>query len=392
MTPKIGLITYHNTANHGAALQLYATLKKVEELGFCIEVIDYSNSIRSSFYDPKRRIIREFKSHQLIPLVKTLVGYSTILKRLNSFNEFYSTYTKRSEDSYNEFSDLSKLNEKYDILLCGSDQIWSVKNNGNDMNYLLSFANNKPELISYASSLGMARIEPNHEHVYKRLLSRFSKLSVREKSGAKVLERLLNQKVEVVLDPVFLLSRNDWASLAGIPLDFENSKEQEKASENYLLDYTAHKGVLEKFLKIDLVAEHFDKVIKYGTNFNIRDLLSKRFVSRPTSSPIEFIQALDKAKFLFTTSFHGTVLAIIFRKQFVTALSGNEGRDSRIIDLLTELNLTSRIFNENMKADNVFSEIDYDAVEDRLSSLRLSSSKFLASALSEAKEKAIQQK
>ena len=38
---KIGLITFHDTTNFGSLLQTYGLYKKVQELGYNIDVIDY---------------------------------------------------------------------------------------------------------------------------------------------------------------------------------------------------------------------------------------------------------------------------------------------------------------------------------------------------------------
>ena len=38
---KIGLITYHHTTNFGSLLQTYGLYKKVKDLGFECEIIDY---------------------------------------------------------------------------------------------------------------------------------------------------------------------------------------------------------------------------------------------------------------------------------------------------------------------------------------------------------------
>ncbi len=375
---KIGLITFHDTANHGAALQLYATLKAVSDMGYEIEVIDYTNSFRSSFYDPKKRLFHELKSFKMLPALKTLVGFNAINKRMNAFDKFYIEHTKRSIKSYSPESEMGALNEIYDVLLCGSDQIWSTRNNGHDFNYLLQFSDGTPKLISYASSLGMTEISSNAIPDYKRLLGRFDSIAVREKPAAILLESILDRHIEVVLDPVFLLTAAEWMSLVE---HHTSGKNPAATNPTVLLDYTAHKGMLEKFLSIEQVSNEFVEILKFGTNLRVLDYFDSRMKLYSTAGPLEFIEKLLSASFIFTSSFHGTVLSIIFRKQFVTALSGNEGRDSRIVDLLEKLGLTSRIFRDDLKAKDIFMEIDYDEVHRNLEYLREKSLSYLMKAL-----------
>ena len=41
MDKKVGIITQHRVVNYGSVLQTYALQKKIEELGYDCEVIDY---------------------------------------------------------------------------------------------------------------------------------------------------------------------------------------------------------------------------------------------------------------------------------------------------------------------------------------------------------------
>jgi len=382
MNNKVGLITYHDTANHGAALQLYSTLRVVSELGYDIEAIDYTNEYRSSLYIPHKRVLAEIRSMKFISAIKTIIGYWTINSRLKAFDAFYAKHTKRSVQSYNASSNLSDLNKYYNTFMCGSDQIWSLKNNGGDLVYLLNFAHEDSTLVSYASSLGMDEIEPRFQAEYIRLLNRFEYISVREKSGSQLLEKILKRRVKVVLDPVFLLTKDDWLGL----IDSGSKDKESTGGGRTLLDYTAQKGALEQFIsKIDVNTD-FDQISKFGTNLKILDIFDRKTRTFTSAGPIDFIKHLNGCDFLFTSSFHGTVLAIIFKKPFITVLSGNKGRDSRIVDLLSELGLNDRIFSTKMTRSQIFQDIDYDSVYDSLNILREQSLIYLNESLSKSVE------
>src|SRR5690606_28449740 len=121
-----------DTANHGAALQTYATFKVIESLGYNAVVIDYSNSSRSNIYKPGKRLSAEMKAGRLLPAIKTILGYFAIKNRIASFQKFYNKNIKLTEKNYNENSNFEELNNCLYKVVCGSDQIWNLANNGND--------------------------------------------------------------------------------------------------------------------------------------------------------------------------------------------------------------------------------------------------------------------
>jgi hypothetical protein len=86
---------------------------------------------------------------------------------------------------------------------------------------------------------------------------------------------------------------------------------------------------------------------------------------------------------VITDSFHGTVFAIIFRKNFVTLVNNNRGA-GRFYSLLTELGLVDRILStaeQERAAALVANPIDFDAVHDRIDRWRETSRQFLQQAL-----------
>ena len=89
------------------------------------------------------------------------------------------------------------------------------------------------------------------------------------------------------------------------------------------------------------------------------------------------------SSFMITDSFHGVAFSIIYKKQFCAILNHN-GRDSRMVSLLSLLNLKDRMFNnveEMMKTDSWLAPIDYAKVEKDLYKLRKQSIDYLLNAL-----------
>ena len=86
---------------------------------------------------------------------------------------------------------------------------------------------------------------------------------------------------------------------------------------------------------------------------------------------------------ILTDSFHGVAFSIINKKQFVAILNHN-GRDSRLINLITSLGLENRMFDnvgEALKAEPWKRAIDYNMIQPKLDELRKHSILFLRNAL-----------
>lgn len=375
MNKKIGLITFHDTANYGAALQAYATINIISKLGFNVEIINYSNRFRSSLYEIFNKIKYDFSEKKYKEFLKTTIASPLIIKRMNIFNEFYSEFTPRSNYTYSEHSDLSSIEDMYEKIIIGSDQVWSTKNNGNDGFYYLDFVKDKKKTVSYASSFGSTIFQDDSIKCFSKSLSEISKISVREKTGQAIFENLTGRVPKVVLDPVFLLNESDWIKI--IEKKYENIQKKEA----FFVDYTSNKSYLQRFFNIPGTNKYASNFYKFGTSVSLSDVINKSVNLKFASDPIDFLYFIYNSALLFTSSFHGVVLSIIFKKKFLVILSGNPGRDSRIKDLLDSLGLSDRIFKDSLSLPDIENDIDYDSVHEKLAILREESINYLKSSL-----------
>lgn len=371
---KIGLITFHDTANHGAALQAYATIRTITKLGYEAEVIDYSNEYREGIYSATKKLNASFKNKDYKSSIKILLAYPLINRRNSAFNKFYNEYLPLSKKRFMRNDDLRELSVSYDGIVVGSDQVWSLTNNGNDSNYFLDFVLDKSKSMSYASSFGTTRIDNTDIKKYAGILESINHISVREKTGKKIVESITSRTASVVLDPVFLLSASEW-------LDIINSNRKKKLNNKpYFLDYTSNVKYTKSFFSIK-GTEKFNNIIKFGTSIKLSDILSTSSSFKFAASPLDFLNYIYNSELIFTSSFHGVVLSILFKKKFIVILSGDLGRDSRIIDLLEELNLSRRIFRDDMKIEEIDASIDFNRAHEKLEDLKKQSIEYLANSL-----------
>lgn len=315
---KIGILSYHNANNFGAALQAYALCEFLALNGYDCEYLNYRC----------KSIEKRYRSMSLLDL-RTWIKRPMEIIRDHSFERF----RKAISISHNVFSreNIQMANRIYDGFLVGSDQVWNYHLNGNDTTYLLDFST-KP-CMSYASSLGLPIIEPQYVKQYVDFLGKFKSLLVRESAAKSLLEGLGIGPCYVVLDPCFLLDAEHWSR-----------QTQPLIKEDYILYYTFDAKNTKRFSARFSQSIHGLKVCKLGGGIGIGDFISPNTIVKYMSGPNDFLSLIKNAKLVVTDSFHATVFSIIFKKPFVVFFRNRPGKDARIKELLELTNLASREF------------------------------------------------
>lgn len=361
---KIGTLTVHNGYNYGASLQAYATVHYLRNQGFDAQLIDYRNELIES----KNNVKPSFR-RSIINFFINRRGRKLRKMRFDSFNaiSFGTGELKLSK------KDLPGLNEEYDCFVCGSDQIWNPDITGYDSSFFLDFSSKTN--ISYAPSLG-------HFGNYSDELISFIKcnvhnikyLSTRELENCELLSDLAGKACVNVLDPVFLLSQQNWSEIA--------NKSAVKFKGRYAIYYSLHEDdAFFEFAKKDSKAKGLELYRLDITALRAIKKKCKTFAQKGIG-PIEFLQAFKNSSFVYTNSFHGTAFSIIFNRPFITALLSGKlaGKNSRIFTLLELSDLKDRIYEKGRAYSNT---INWEEVEDKLSDNILFSQSFLTEAVNE---------
>ncbi len=347
---KVGIVTIHKARNYGAFLQAFSLQKYISKNYDC-SIIDYENkNIKSSYNIVKFKNVKSF--------LKSLIYIFKNLKRKESF-----------EKCIKKYMNLTTVNEKYDVVVAGSDQIWNIKlTNGYDKMYSLEYFN-VPRKISYASSVGQESLILKNSDIYAKILNNIQNISVREESAKAELEKITNKKIEVMLDPTFLLSKEEWDKF-----EIEND-----INEDYIFSYfvAVTKQNYEALEKLSNKLK--TKTISYSEHVKEANVLKDCYLD----DPIKFINRLKHSKLVFTSSFHGTVFSLIFNKEFY--VMPPEGKANRIINLLEKLGLTSRIINsvDQIEKIDFNKKIDYKEVNKKMEELRKKSQMWLDRTLEE---------
>jgi hypothetical protein len=362
---KIGILTFHRALNYGAVLQMYALQTVLIRENHHVEFLDYRNTyLERKYKSINFRVFFErkniFKSLKMF-INKLLTCSLTDLKRTN-FKLFIDNYIKISNI---QFTSSEEIPKKYDVYVVGSDQVWNtVLTGGFDDVYFFTGLKNKIK-ISYAASLEGYNHQfiKNNKEKYKKLLSNFNHISVREKEVNNLLQPIVNKAITTVLDPTLLLNVNDYDSITLEPKEKDYLIIYHLVWHQELID-TAKK--IAEARKLEIIEIHAGVKPFKKTNRH-----------KQTLSPAEFLGYFKNASFVVTTSFHGTCFSIIYKKDFYVL---NKSASARQKNILKELNIEDRIIfsNTEAKADLV---VDYKLVYPKLEKLRTLSNDYLRNSI-----------
>ena len=368
---KVALMSFHNAANYGASMQAYALQRFLSDKGYDCEYINYVNATRRHMYSMTFLIMDSLRKRKIGTAVKYAVGSPFLNLRKMRFDSFYSEYLKQTKKVYRSSQEASELNEKYDFFIIGSDQVWALENNGGDMAFLLDFVVDDRKKVSYSSSFGLAKIDDDYKEKYAKCLSRFHSLAVRETIGQTIIKELTGRDAELVVDPVFLLSKKQW----------EEIMPPRKKNERYVFSYTNTDRQISDFLSTGYsLGDRKHYLLSSYTRPG--DFIDKKVRIKYCMPPQEFLRVIYDADLVVTASFHCMALSILFNKPFIVFLMGDKGKDERLVNLLAQLGLKNRIWSPSMTTSDIESSIDYEQINKKIENMRMSSVKYLMSAIS----------
>lgn len=382
---KIGcVIAYtegHN--NYGTSLQGYAMLKKIQQLGYEVEVIQYTK--RLSAWQKMKFVVNALRAGEWKNIKHRLTS-KQILKKYPAYAASVAERTK-AVDAYKQkrlmplfheyigYDALHKGSLNYDAVVVGSDQVWTPMSLPNKFFNLL-FVDDSVRKVAYASSFGVSEIPSFQRKATGAYLDRFYKIGVREQRGKEIVEELSHQKATVVADPTMLLNREEWEQ--------EIANAYTATNEPYIFCY---------FLGTNQVARKAANELKTKTGYKIITIRhmdeyvpgDELFGDEAPYAvdPNDFVRYISGASYVCTDSFHCTVFSILFHRQFMTfyrfAKGSKTGRNSRINSLFNLLELQDRLYTGDISF--ISKNIDYDKVEKRLENLRKNSIEFLKDSL-----------
>lgn len=381
---KTGILTlYYNNMNYGGLLQAFALPFVIQKhIGIPAEQIRYSQQNTDTD-------LCTSKSKKSLSIYQLGINFFSALTsnkrsiRKESFLEFMNDIP-HSRNIYSHET-IQQCNSNYEIFICGGDQIWNGEMVGEHLDvYTLQFVNQGLKKIAYSPSVAISHMSKQVEDCLGKGLLGIDRISVREKRSLDILKRLSDKKIEVVVDPVLLLTKSEW---------LEQSRPT-KINGKYILCYllgdsiTQRKAVeiISKRLKLRIVT--FPHILV--NNVRKCDLFFGD-IKDYTSGPRQFLDLINNAEFVITDSFHACVFSMIFETPFIVfernKPSEKGNMNSRIYDFLEEYHLENQLVNVE-KAMNLsrIPEVDYSFAHEHWFHRRNDSIEYLTRALFDERE------
>lgn len=358
---KIGIITFHFVYNYGAMIQAYAMQEHLRLMGHESYIIDYAPEYHTSRNCKGRTwkgCFADWRLHRTPFRIFNKLFNDISGKRATNFNHFFQS--KFLLYPYSEHDDMSS----FDCILLGSDQIWNqgITNRSFDAPYYGEGFNCR--VFSYAASNRSNELSDYEKQEYTKRLSKLSCIGVRETNLQELLQPLTKKKVYLNVDPTILAGTSVYSNLNltrpikdkyVVVYEIDNHSEVQEMAKSYANKIGAKVVILVAYPNS-----------KYGKEYD------------QFADPERFLAYIKNSECVFTTSFHGTSLSLVFQKEFY-AIKQNNSADMRIESLLKQLDLKERFLE--MNASPCVKPVDYSIVAPKLGIIRQSSQEYLEGAI-----------
>ena len=330
---KIGIITIHRILNYGSSLQAYALQHYIEKaMGFDAEIIDY---IFPNEYHKLNKKVGLGKNIRIkLGLLRKYVK-GDILRRKKRFKAFWNNYYKLSKLAYNNIGSIMSNPPIYDLYITGSDQVWNYRTVKNDPVMYCRFAKEGVPRVAFGSSFATQSFPKELYSETSLYLNSYNAIGVREKSSLNILKQInVNSTIPqaVTCDPTLLIEQEEYDEIA----NDSNVNIETPYILCYFLDYAFNPepSLSDQLNKVQTkynlpIIQLGKKKIKYKGNIRQIDDIG----------PCEFVYLFKHAKYVVTSSFHGVMFSLIYRKPFMAIVPDSFSEDCRIKDVLDLLEL-----------------------------------------------------
>lgn len=323
---KVGIITYYNALNNGAFLQAYSMQLFLRNKGFDPYIVNTSVNFEHNHSDDVKRM-------------EWLSNYDSVLKESHKLLPITD-------------------NKNFDACIYGSDEIWNLNSYGEN-SIFWGYRLKAPIKISYAAcsacSVNFKYFLLNIKKTLMAtcgLLFKFNAISVRDVQTKQMVYFLSKRKTVECLDPTFLV-------------DFSFLQQNKSRNYDYIVIYSY--GLNEKTIaKIKNFAEKNKcKIIYTGSYCDWAD-------ENPVLNPLDWVNLLYHAKYVITSTFHGTVFSIICKRDFFVV----DTKSTKVKYLLSRLQISNRNVDNFSK---IPSKIDYTQVYRCIDKLKKISENYILS-------------
>ncbi len=371
---KIGIISVNNAHNFGTTMQALGLKSYLESLGHSVQIINYRNKCIEKSYLPGRILkgnTAKSKGKYYVKWLKEFRKKPYLTLRRYRFEKFFKSHFNLTK-SFDTVKQLRNAKLPFDIIFVGSDQIWNSSiTKGLDPAFFGNFAQEDTIIASYGASIGNPTVPERELPVFRENFKKMDYISVREENAKELFSTLTEKQIPVVCDPTFLPNRKYFKSLA--------SKKSPYGNKKYIYVHVHHYSA--KGVELVAAAKELSKKTGLPIVHNIQSAKFKNQLGRTVGAgPLETLNAIAHAEYIVTQSFHLSVFALLFEKNFIT-LKRDRNND-RLENLFSKLGLSNHFIDPDEKLPN-FKDIpiDFKKVHKKMDEMRPQSAKFIDTVL-----------
>lgn len=355
---KVGIMSMQRIVNYGSFLQSYALSNIIKELGHEVEFVDFK--IEPCISEPNKE--------------KKLEDYP------KGFEDYYYKLEDFDKKFANEFlKDLGVFdrNERpdLDVLVIGSDEVFNCLQSNPEVGCSLElFGKNHgaKKLITYAACCGATTadklISHNKHGEISALLNEFDAISVRDENTRHFVRSLSNIEPIVHLDPVLIYDFKNDSNI----IDNVNIKD-------YIIVYSYPFNLSDEESREikEFAIKHNKKILSIGST---PQTCTDIFIP---AHPFEVLPYFEKADFVITNTFHGTIFSLKTHTPFVTKIRDNFNNE-KLSDLLNRLGISDRRIHSYSELEEAFlRKVDFSKPDHIMRKERIRSLEYLENYLEE---------
>lgn len=343
---KCGIVTVYNSENCGSYLQGYAMAKFLQKNGH--EAVFIRQNFGDHSASRRNYLIRLAK----MVLRRKFMGAKLMVKRRKLFRQAIAQHLR-----------VVKNANGLDYCLLGSDVIWDVTGGLFRNHHPFFWGTQFPtKVISYAASIGFSKKEDLEKMNFIRSsLENMEAVSVRDEVSQTLLQPYCDKEIRLVCDPTYLIGREDYDKIA---------KPTELNKFIFLYCYgnlpAADRNAIQETAKTEGL-----KIVSFGSDNPWCDL-------NLPYDPLLFLSIYNKADYIITNTFHGTVFSTIYEKRF--AVVNNDKQ--KVLNVLKMCGLSDKMtLTAADYATILHGNFDYEKARQNIARERTNSLDYLSKAL-----------
>lgn len=355
---KIGILTHYGVSSHGALLQMYGLQEVLKQLGHDVYILTYNPNMDFIDEETRRRFSASFRNIPYylktylmkngLPMMAYQYKKQRVLGAFRKTNFKFLPYTESSQ---------------LDCVVVGADEVFALENGVDAVMFGHGVISEK--IIAYAPSCGQTDIDRIDQFGCRELiqsgLKKFNSLSARDEGTKKVIDELLGLDIPLVCDPALLNV-------------FKHPKKKKKRK--YIVVYSYQSNFKEED-RIKKIKEYANKreceLWSVGVYYKWCD-------KQINCDPLEMIEVFANAEAIITDTFHGTITSYIAHTPMAVFVRQNN--NVKLDHLLGLIGIKERKVVNPDDLETVLSQpIDFYALDDNVSKLRLDGRMYLEKAL-----------